>query len=62
MALLGGIGLHPFHDFDISGDQVKASIVGFFNFPDMVPIPWAAREKRSVETGFFHDIKWIQGG
>lgn len=46
-----------FHDVDISGDEVKVSIVAFFNFPDMVTIP---RNLRNKEEGFFHDIRRIK--
>lgn len=52
-------GRYPptFHDVDISGDQVKVSIVAFFNFPDMVTIP---RQVSSGDVGFFHDIRRIK--
>ncbi|RBR25561.1 uncharacterized protein FIESC28_01524 [Fusarium coffeatum] len=49
--------LPTFHDVDISGDEVKVSIVAFFNFPDMETIP---RGLRTEGDGFFHDIRRIK--
>ena len=66
-------GRYPptFHDVDIRGEQVKVSIVCFFNFPDMETIPrdsasgWGRekekeKEQGEEEAGFFHDIKRIK--
>jgi hypothetical protein len=49
--------LPTFHDVDISGDEVKVSIVAFFNFPDMETIP---RTLRPEGDAFFHDIRRIK--
>ncbi|KAG8670957.1 hypothetical protein FPOAC2_04229 [Fusarium poae] len=49
--------LPTFHDVDISGDEVKVSIVAFFNFPDMQTIP---RNVSTQDEGFFHDIRRIK--
>jgi len=46
-----------FHDVDISGNEVKVSIVAFFNFPDMETIP---RTLRAEGDNFFHDIRRIK--
>ncbi|EWG52134.1 hypothetical protein FVEG_10945 [Fusarium verticillioides 7600] len=46
-----------FHDVDISGNEVKVSIVAFFNFPDMETIP---RTLRADGGNFFHDIRRIK--
>ncbi|KAF5564760.1 nadph dehydrogenase 2 [Fusarium phyllophilum] len=46
-----------FHDVDISGNEVKVSIVAFFNFPDMETIP---RTLRGEGDNFFHDIRRIK--
>ncbi|KAG4269006.1 hypothetical protein FPRO04_12355 [Fusarium proliferatum] len=46
-----------FHDVDISGYEVKVSIVAFFNFPDMETIP---RTLRAEGDNFFHDIRRIK--
>ncbi|KAJ9414477.1 HAD-like domain-containing protein [Fusarium oxysporum] len=46
-----------FHDVDISGNEVKVSIVAFFNFPDMETIP---RTLRAEGVNFFHDIRRIK--
>ncbi|KAF5661245.1 nadph dehydrogenase 2 [Fusarium circinatum] len=46
-----------FHDVDISGNEVKVSIVAFFNFPDMETIP---RTLRPQGDNFFHDIRRIK--
>lgn len=65
-------GRYPptFHDVDIRGEQVKVSIVCFFNFPDMETIPRdpasiGSEEEQRQElgedvTGFFHDIRRIK--
>jgi hypothetical protein len=55
-------GKYPptFHDVDIGGDQVKVSIVAFFNFPDMVTIPRSLTLRGVQDGGFFHDIKRIK--
>lgn len=52
--------LPTFHDVDISGDQVKVSIVAFFNFPDMATIPKSLISREVQGAGFFHDIKRIK--
>ncbi|KAE8356315.1 hypothetical protein BDV28DRAFT_145350 [Aspergillus coremiiformis] len=52
--------LPTFHDVDIGGDQVKVSIVAFFNFPDLVTIPYSLSPGDEQTAGFFHDIKWIK--
>jgi hypothetical protein len=49
--------LPTFHDVDISGNEVKVSIVAFFNFPDMETIP---RNVSTNDEGFFHDIRRIK--
>ncbi|KAF5697983.1 nadph dehydrogenase 2 [Fusarium globosum] len=46
-----------FHDVDISGNEVKVSIVAFFNFPDMETIP---RTLRAEGDNFFHNIRRIK--
>ncbi|KAJ5399894.1 hypothetical protein N7465_010383 [Penicillium sp. CMV-2018d] len=52
--------LPTFHDVDIRDDQVKVSIVAFFNFPDMATIPKSLISREGQDAGFFHDIKKIK--
>ncbi|KAF4977603.1 hypothetical protein FZEAL_5887 [Fusarium zealandicum] len=55
-------GRYPptFHDVDISGSEVKVSIVAFFNFPDKVRIPQSLVLSQNQDKGFFHDIRRIK--
>ncbi|KAE8316651.1 hypothetical protein BDV41DRAFT_561949 [Aspergillus transmontanensis] len=49
-----------FHDVTTNKDQVKVSIVAFFNFPDLVTIPRALKSGSASDGGFFHDIRVIK--
>ncbi|KAE8168059.1 hypothetical protein BDV40DRAFT_252317 [Aspergillus tamarii] len=49
-----------FHDVVTNKDQVKVSIVAFFNFPDLVTIPRALKSGSAGDESFFHDIKLIK--
>lgn len=53
-------GQYPptFHDVSIDGEQVKVSLVAFFNFPDMQKIARSPSSKD--QNGFFHDIRRIK--
>lgn len=48
-----------FHNVNIDQEQVKVSIVAFFNFPDMVKIPRSVAVSKE-QSSFFHDIRRIK--